>query len=498
MNGKTPHTTHRDREAEALLFEKSVPGREGVAVPALDVEEVKPEDLLPPGMVRNDIEGFPELSELDTVRHFTRLSQLNVGIDTVFYPLGSCTMKYNPKVNDEIASMNGFSSIHPYQPVDISQGALELIYEMEGCLAEINGMDGVTLHPAAGAQGEFLGMLMLAAYFRDRGETRGKVIIPDTAHGTNPASCNLAGFNVTQVKSGPDGVVTPESIAALMDEETAAIMLTNPNTLGLFEHHIEEIAKIVHEKGGLVYCDGANLNATMGIARAGDMGVDIIQLNLHKTFSTPHGGGGPGSGPVAVKELLTPYLPGPRVKKEGDRYLLDHDLPKSIGRLRAFHMNFGIVVRAYSYIRAMGGEGLKRVSEMAVLNAKYVMSGLRGDYHLPYEAPCMHEAVFTDKLQNESGVTTMDIAKRLIDYGFHPPTIYFPLVVHGAIMIEPTETESRETLDRFIEAMNSIAIEAREEPALVKGAPHTTVVGRLDEVKAARKPRVRWSRENPS
>ncbi len=498
MKSDTPYTTHQEREAEGVLFEKSVPGREGVAIPALDVEEVKPEDVIPQEMVRGDIEGFPELSELDTVRHFTRLSQLNVGIDTVFYPLGSCTMKYNPKINDEIASISGFSTIHPYQPAEISQGALELIFEMEGYLAEINGMDGVTLHPAAGAQGEFLGMLMLAAYFKERGETRKKVIIPDTAHGTNPASCHLAGFRVTQVKSGPDGVITPESIAAVMDEETAAIMLTNPNTLGLFEHHIEEIAEIVHGRGGLVYCDGANLNATMGIARAGDMGVDIIQLNLHKTFSTPHGGGGPGSGPVAVKEMLIPYLPGPRVKMEGARYLLDHDLPKSIGRLRAFHMNFGIVVRAYSYIRAMGGEGLKRVSEMAVLNAKYVMSGLRGEYHLPYEAPCMHEAVFTDKLQNEGGVVTMDIAKRLIDYGFHPPTLYFPLVVQGAIMIEPTETESRETLDRFIEAMKSIAREAREEPALVKGAPHTTVVGRLDEVKAARKPSVRWSRGTPS
>ncbi|MFQ5585440.1 MAG: aminomethyl-transferring glycine dehydrogenase subunit GcvPB [Thermodesulfobacteriota bacterium] len=485
-------------ESEGLIFEKSSEGREGVALPECDVEEVKPEEVIPQEMVRGDIDGFPELSELDTVRHFTRLSQRNFGIDTVFYPLGSCTMKYNPKVNEDIAAMSGFSGLHPYQPVELSQGALELICEMEGCLAEINGMDAVTLHPAAGAQGEFLGMLMLSAYFRDRGETRRKVIIPDTAHGTNPASCRLAGFTVTPVKSGRDGIITPESIAAVMDEETAAIMLTNPNTLGLFERHIEEIAEIVRGRGGLVYCDGANLNATMGIARAGDMGVDIIQLNLHKTFSTPHGGGGPGSGPVGVKSLLEPYLPKPRVKREGKRYLLDDDFPKSVGRLRAFHMNFGVVVRAYSYIRTMGGEGLKRASEMAVLNANYLRNALKGSYHLPYEGPCMHESVFTDKLQSEGGVTTMDIAKRLIDYGFHPPTVYFPLVVPGAIMIEPTETESRETLDRFIEAMKGVAREAEEEPELVKEAPHTTRVGRLDEVKAARSPQLRWRRGTPS
>jgi len=486
------HTPRHNRNSEALLFEKSSAGRRGVAVPAFDIDEVAPEAVIPAEMVRSDIDGFPELSELDTVRHFTRLSQLNFGIDTTFYPLGSCTMKYNPKVNDEIAAMKGFSKLHPYQPVELTQGALQLVYEMEEFLAEINGMDGVSLHPAAGAQGEFLGMLMLAAYFRDRGEARKKVIIPDTAHGTNPASCHLAGFQVTPVESGPGGFLTPESVAAVMDGDTAAIMLTNPNTLGLFERHIQEIAEIVHGKGGLVYCDGANLNATMGIARAGDMGVDIIQLNLHKTFSTPHGGGGPGSGPVGVKEMLLPYLPKPRVKKEGGKYLLDNDCPQSVGRLRAFHMNFGIVVRAYAYIRAIGGQGLKRVSEMAVLNANYLLKKLESDYHLPYEGPCMHEAVFSDRLQSSQGVATMDIAKRLIDYGIHPPTIYFPLVVPGAIMVEPTETESRETLDRFVEVMKDIAGEAADDPDLVKGAPHTTHVGRLDEVKAARKPHVRW------
>jgi glycine dehydrogenase subunit 2 len=404
-------------------------------------------------------------------------------------------MKYNPKVNEDITSLNGFARLHPYQPDELNQGALQLIHEMEGLLAELSGMDAVTLHPSAGAQGELAGMLMLAAYFRDKGNPRKKIIIPDTAHGTNPASCKLTGFSAIPVKSNDNGVITPESIDAVMDEHTAALMITNPNTLGLFEEHIKEISDIVHDKGGLIFCDGANLNAIMGISRPGDIGIDIIQLNLHKTFSTPHGGGGPGSGPVGVKSFLEPYLPKPRIKKKGERFFLDYNHPKSIGRLRAFHMNFGIVVRGYSYIRAMGGEGLKKASEMAVLNANYIMEALKGHYHLPYERPCMHECVFSDTLQSECNVNTLDIAKRLIDYGFHPPTIYFPLVVKGALMVEPTETESKETLDSFIDAMKKIAFESKKDPDTVRSSPHTTSMGRLNEAKAARNPVLRWKKE---
>ncbi len=480
---------------EKLIFEKSSHGRTGTLPPIADIEETRPEDLIPPAMLREDIEGFPELSELDTVRHFTRLSQLNLGIDTAFYPLGSCTMKYNPKVNEDIASLDGFARLHPYQPDELNQGALQLIHEMEWLLAELSGMDAVTLHPAAGAHGELAGMLMIAAYFREMGNPRKKIIIPDTAHGTNPASCMLAGFSVILVRSDDNGVITPESINAIMDEDTAALMLTNPNTLGLFEKHIKEISDIVHNKGGLIYCDGANLNAILGISRPGDMGVDIIQFNLHKTFSTPHGGGGPGSGPVGVKSFLEPYLPKPRIKKKDRRFSLDYNHPKSIGRLRAFHMNFGIVVRGYSYIRAIGGEGLKRTSEMAVLNANYVKEALKGHYHLPYDLPCMHECVFSDILQYEYNVNTLDIAKRLIDYGIHPPTIYFPLVVKGALLVEPTETESKETLDNFIDAMKKIAFESKKDPDTLRSSPHTTSMGRLNEAKAARNPVLRWKRE---
>ncbi len=487
-----------EKGRELLIFERSSPGRTGVKPPTADVPEVDLDKVLPKGAVRGDIEGFPEVSELDCVRHFTRLSNENFGVDTGFYPLGSCTMKYNPKVCEDASRLSGFSRLHPYEPEGLCQGALELMHELEGYLAEISGMDAVTLQPAAGAQGELGGMLMIAAYFRDKGEARRKVLIPDTAHGTNPASCRLAGFDVVEVKSSRDGILTPEAIERLMDDGCAALMLTNPNTLGLFEDNIEKIASIVHSKGGFVYCDGANLNALMGVARLGDMGVDLVQFNLHKTFSTPHGGGGPGSGPLGVKKALEPYLPVPRIRKNGDEYSLEFDRERSIGRLKAFYGNFSVMVRAYAYIRLMGAEGLKRVGEMAVLNANYLKERLKGHFHLPHDRTCMHECVFTDRLQRRYGVTTLDIAKRLMDYGFHPPTIYFPLVVDGALMIEPTETESLQTLDEFIEAMKRIAKEAEEDPHLLKNAPHTTGTARVDETRAAREPVLRWTGTPPT
>jgi glycine dehydrogenase subunit 2 len=482
---------------EKLIFERSVKGRHGVLPVGLDVPEARPENFFPESALRDDIEGFPEVSEVDTVRHYTGLSLKNFGIDTGFYPLGSCTMKYNPKINEFIARLTGFTGLHPYEPQEFCQGALELMFELERYLAEISGMDAVTLQPAAGAQGELSGMLMIGAYFRDKGRPRGKVIIPDTAHGTNPSSSCLAGFRVVRVASGGKGILTPEGVLSAMDEDTAALMLTNPNTLGLFESNIKEISEIVHQKGGFVYCDGANLNALMGLMKLGDMGVDLLQFNLHKTFSTPHGGGGPGSGPLGVKKVLEPYLPLPRIVKDTDGFSLDSDRtrhPASIGRLKAFYGSFLVMVRAYSYLRSMGSQGLRKACEMAILNANYIKERLKGHFHLPYDTPCMHECVFTDKFQAEKGVTTMDIAKRLMDYGFHPPTIYFPQVVSGAIMVEPTETESLETLDAFIEAMKSIAKEAEENPRLLKGAPVTTVTARVDEAGAARKPRLIWSK----
>ncbi|VAV83662.1 Glycine dehydrogenase [decarboxylating] (glycine cleavage system P2 protein) [hydrothermal vent metagenome] len=480
-----------ENPAEPLIFERSSAGRVGVEPPSFDVPDID-DASLPEGLLRSDIEGFPEIGEPETVRHFTRLSQLNFGVDTGFYPLGSCTMKYNPKINETTAAIPGFAGLHPYQDESLSQGALELISELEEYLVEITGMDAVTLQPAAGAQGELCGMLMIADYFKGKGENRKKVLIPDTAHGTNPATCHLAGFEVVRVQTGPEGVITPGCIEGLMDDGVAALMLTNPNTLGLFEENIKEIADIIHAKGGIVYCDGANLNAVMGLMKLGDMGIDVVQLNLHKTFSTPHGGGGPGSGPLAVKKILEPYLPVPRVVKEGDTYSLDYNKEKSIGRLKAFYGHFSVMVRAYTYIRRMGPEGLRSVSELAILNANYIKERLREDFHLPYDRTCMHECVLSDKFQNEHDVTTLDMAKRLIDYGYHPPTIYFPLIVHGAMMIEPTETEDLLTIDSFIDAMKSIAKEARETPQLVKGAPYSTKTSRVDETRAARTPVLRW------
>ena len=478
---------------EPLIFEQGGEGRKGYSLPHWDVEEIKVNHFIPSHLLRKELEGFPQLSEVDVVRHFTRLSQWNYGVDSGLYPLGSCTMKYNPKVNEEIARMNGFSNIHPYAPEVLSQGILRLMVELQSFLAEITGMDDVTLQPAAGAQGELTGMMMVRACLQARGEKRKKVLVPDTAHGTNCSTSTIASYQMVEIKSNEKGIISLEKVAELMDEEVAAIMVTNPNTLGFFEENLGRIAEIVHHKGGFVYCDGANLNALMGIVKLGDLGVDVIHINLHKTFSTPHGGGGPGAGPVAIKKELAPYLPIPVVEKHGEIYRLDYDRPQSIGKMKAFYGNFGVLIKAYAYILSMGAEGLKRVSEMAVLNANYLMKRLKDHYYLPYDRPCMHECVFTDRFQERYHVSTLDIAKRLIDYGFHPPTIYFPLVVKGALMMEPTETESKESIDRFIETMIEIAKEVEENADLLRQAPQRVKVRRLDEVWAARKPKLRWT-----
>ncbi|MBW2673714.1 MAG: aminomethyl-transferring glycine dehydrogenase subunit GcvPB [Deltaproteobacteria bacterium] len=468
---------------EPLLWEKGKKGRSGFSMPRRDVV---------PSPVDKDLTGdgpdIPDLSEVDVVRHYTRLSQWNFGLDTGMYPLGSCTMKYNPKINEKAATLPGFAKAHPLLPAELSQGALKLLYRLERYLAEITGMDAVTLQPAAGAQGELTGMLLIHAYHTSRGSHRSKIIVPDTAHGTNPASAALCGFSSVAVQSDEKGILSPEAVAAVMDEDTAGIMITNPNTLGLFEKNIRKITEIVHAKGGLVYGDGANMNAVMGIVQMGRIGFDVMHLNLHKTFSTPHGGGGPGSGPVCVKDFLAPFLPVPRVVYNKGVYRLSEESPESIGRLHAFHGNFGVLIKAFCYIISMGGEGLKRASQLAVLNANYIKENLKESLYLPYDIPCMHECVFSDRLQEAEKVTTLDMAKRLMDYGFHPPTIYFPLVVHGAMMIEPTETESKEDIDRFIEALRAIAKEARDNPDLLKASPGLPKVRRLDETAAARKP----------
>ncbi len=470
-------------QEEPLLWEKSRPGKTGFSMPRRDVDPVDLDDSLV-----GDGPDFPHLSEVEVVRHYTRLSQWNFGLDTGMYPLGSCTMKYNPKINDRQASLSGFTSAHPLAPQHLSQGALQLLVELERLLCEITGMDAASLQPAAGAHGELAGMMIFSAFHRSNGSTRTKILIPDTAHGTNPASAALCGFKSVPVRSGEKGILTPEIVAELMDEDTAGIMVTNPNTLGLYEANLKEIADIVHDKGGLVYADGANMNAIMGVVRPGDIGVDVMHLNLHKTFSTPHGGGGPGAGPVLVGKHLSKFLPTPRPEKQGDQYVLNEACPDSIGRLHAFYGNFGVLIRAYSYILTMGGKGLKDASSYAVLNANYIKEKLKETYFLPYDQPCMHECVFSDQLQKESHVTTLDIAKRLIDYGFHPPTIYFPLIVNGAIMVEPTETESKEDIDRFIQAMKTIAAEINVNPNALHQSPEFTKVRRLDEVTAARRP----------
>jgi glycine dehydrogenase subunit 2 len=479
---------------EPLLFERSRPGRVGTALPALDVPAVEAASVLPEGALREDLPGMPELSEVEVVRHFTRLSTWNAAVDLGLYPLGSCTMKYNPKINEALARLPGWSQGHPLQGDDASQGLLELMFRLEELLAEISGMDRVTLQPAAGAQGELAGIMMIRRYHEERGERRTRILVPDSAHGTNPASAALNGYEVLAVPSGEDGILHPADVEAAMSEDVAALMVTNPSTLGLFERHIAPICEIVHAKGGLVYGDGANLNALLGISRPGEMGIDVMHINLHKTFSTPHGGGGPGAGPVGVKEVLAPFLPTPVVRRRsgGAGYELSDDVPHSIGRLHGNLGNVGMLVRAYAYILSLGAEGLRRCSEMAVLNANYLLARLRDAYHVPYDQPVMHECVLSDKNLADSGVTTLDVAKRLIDYGYHPPTIYFPLIVHGALMIEPTESESLEGLDRFVDTLLRIAQEAREDPELVLTAPHRTRHTRLDETRAARKPVLRW------
>jgi glycine dehydrogenase subunit 2 len=447
---------------------------------------------IPPALLRDDIPGFPELGELEVLRHFTCLSQRNFAIESQFYPLGSCTMKYNPKINEAVARLPGFAQVHPLASPELLQGALALLHDLEQILAEISAMEYVSLQPSAGAQGELTGLMLIRAYLSEHGGPRKKIIVPDTAHGTNPASSTLCGYDVVQITSSTRGVIDASVIEKVMDQDVAAVMITNPNTLGLFETQIEAIAKVVHDKGGLVYLDGANLNALMGIAKPGHMGVDVLHMNLHKTFSTPHGGGGPGAGPVAVKSQLRDYLPVPRIVKHGDKFELQDDRPKSIGRVRSFFGNFGVLVRAYAYILSLGGDGLEEASRMALLNANYIRKKLEKSYQIAYDEPCMHECIFTDRMQHKNGVTTLDIAKRLLDYGYHPPTIYFPLVVSGALMIEPTETETPETLDGFIDAMLQIAQESKEDPELVKNAPYSTPVRRLDEARAARKPVLRW------
>jgi glycine cleavage system P protein (glycine dehydrogenase) subunit 2 len=475
--------------APTLLFESGSAGRSAFDWPA---EGGQVEGGIPPELRRDGIPGFPELGELEVLRHFTVLSQRNFAIESQFYPLGSCTMKYNPKINEAVARLPGFAQIHPLASAELLQGALALLYHLEEMLAEISGMEYVSLQPSAGAQGELTGLMLIRAYLSEQGAPRKKIIVPDTAHGTNPASSTLCGYDVIQIISGARGVIDASAIEKVMDEDVAAVMITNPNTLGLFETQIEAIAKVVHAKGGLVYLDGANLNALMGIAKPGDMGVDVLHMNLHKTFSTPHGGGGPGAGPVAVQAPLRDYLPAPRIVKSGDKFQLQDDCTKSIGRVRSFFGNFGILVRAYTYILSLGGDGLEEASRMALLNANYIRKKLEKSYQIAYDEPCMHECIFTDRLQHRNGVTTLDMAKRLLDYGYHPPTIYFPLVVAGALMIEPTETETPETLDGFIDAMLEIAREAKEDPELVKNAPYSTPVRRLDEARAARKPVLRW------
>ncbi|MEN8199360.1 MAG: aminomethyl-transferring glycine dehydrogenase subunit GcvPB [Thermodesulfobacteriota bacterium] len=470
---------------EPLLWEKGKQGRTAFSMPDQDVPAAVVDldrDLL------GDGPDFPDLSEVDVVRHYTRLSGWNFGIDTGMYPLGSCTMKYNPKINEKMASIAGIAGSHPLLEDELCQGTLRIIFSLQRFLASLTGMDAVSLQPAAGAQGEMAGMLVFARYFRKKGEKRSKILIPDTAHGTNPASAALCGFKPVALKSGADGILDVDTVAELMDEETVGIMLTNPNTLGLFEESIGEITAIVHGKGGLVYGDGANMNAVMGMVDFKRCGIDVMHLNLHKTFSTPHGGGGPGAGPLCVVDKLEEFLPIPRVIKRGDSYHLEYDCPDSIGRLHAFFGNFAVLAKAYSYILSMGAENLKKASQLAVLNANYVRESLRDVLQLAYEKPCMHECVFSDQKQHEYNITTLDMAKRLIDHGYHPPTIYFPLVVPGAIMIEPTETENKDDIDQFIGVFKDIVREAQVDGERLRQAPTRTKLRRLDETLAARKP----------
>lgn len=478
-----------------LIFEISKEGRSAYKLPKSQVPEKELSTLIPKEFLEEEELKLPEVSELDVVRHFTNLSNKNYGVDTGFYPLGSCTMKYNPKINEDVAGMPQLNMIHPYQPVETVQGSLEIMYKLSDMLAEISGMDTVTLQPAAGAHGEMLGLMLIKAYHDSREDfKRTKIIVPDSAHGTNPATAAVVGYEIIEIESNKDGSVCIDSLKEALDDTVAGLMLTNPSTLGLFETNIKEIADLVHEAGGQLYYDGANMNAIMGVTRPGDMGFDVMHYNLHKTFSTPHGGGGPGSGPVGVKEHLAKFLPVPMVEKRDDKYILDYDRPESIGKIKGFYGHYGIALRAYAYILAMGREGIKEVSETAVLNANYMMHKLKEHYYLPIDQVCKHEFVLGG-IGNNIEVTTLDIAKRLLDYGYHPPTVYFPLIVNEAIMVEPTETESLETMDGFIETMIKIANEAKEDPSLLKGAPYNTPVRRIDEARAARNLILKYTKE---
>ncbi len=487
-----PHITQN----EALLFEQSSPGKAGYQLPTLDVPAVDPKAVLGSTNVRSEIEGFPEVSEVEAIRHFTRLSTWNYAIDLGLYPLGSCTMKYNPRVNELVARLDGLAWAHPYQPESLSQGAMQVIADLESALLEITGMDAITLQPAAGAHGELTGILLVRAYLESQGNPRKRILVPDSAHGTNPATASMAGYSVQNIKSNDKGMMDVEQLFQLLDHDSAhdiaALMVTNPSTLGIFEEDIAKVAGILHSKGAMLYMDGANMNALVGLTRPGDFGVDVMHLNLHKTFSTPHGGGGPGSGPVAIKKHLEPFLPVPVLKKVSDAWHFDYNRPQSIGRVRAFYGNFGVLVRALAYILAHGGPGLRNATVDALMNANYIRRKLEPHYDLPYSSPSMHEVVFSDDRQSAHGVKTGDLAKRLIDYGFHPYTVSFPTIVHGAIMIEPTETESKRELDLFIDAMISIAQEIDTDPKSILQAPYSTRTSRVDEVLAARRPIVRW------
>ncbi|HXJ18316.1 MAG TPA: aminomethyl-transferring glycine dehydrogenase subunit GcvPB [Candidatus Polarisedimenticolia bacterium] len=480
-------------QTEGLIFERSAPGKRGMELPPLDVPAVDAVVELGRDLVRDTIAGFPEVSEVEVIRHFTRLSTWNYAIDLGMYPLGSCTMKYNPRVNEHVARLDGLVNEHPQQPDEVSQGCLRILYDLEKCLLAITGMDAVTLEPAAGAHGELTGLLMIRACLESKGNPRKLVLVPDSAHGTNPASAVMAGYQVRHLPSNARGQIDIGQLRQAVTEDVAALMVTNPNTLGVFEHDIADMAAILHDRGALLYMDGANMNALAGVVRPGDFGVDVMHLNLHKTFSTPHGGGGPGAGPVVVRKLLEPFLPVPVVtRNENGQFALDRNRPQSIGRMRAYCGNFGVLLRALAYILAYG-PGIRQATEDAVVNANYVRKGLEEYFELPYDLPCMHEVVFSDARQRRHEINTLDIAKRLIDYGFHPYTTAFPLIVPGALMIEPTESESKEDCDRFIEAMRAIAREVETNPELVSAAPHSTRVGRLDEVTAARKPVLRWN-----
>jgi glycine dehydrogenase subunit 2 len=490
--GNTRKVTAHLTQNEALTFEKSSPGKKAYRLPPLDVPEVDAAAALG-GAVREDCGALPELSEIEIIRHFTRLSTWNYAIDLGMYPLGSCTMKYNPRVNELVSRLEGIAEAHPYQPEHLSQGVLQIIRTLQDCLIEITGMDTITLQPAAGAHGEFTGILLTRAYHQSKGNARKTVLVPDSAHGTNPATAAVVGYQVQNIKSNSLGMVDVAALENLVTDDVAALMLTNPSTIGVFESEIHKIADILHAKGALLYMDGANMNALVGKVRPGDFGVDVMHLNLHKTFSTPHGGGGPGSGPVACKKILEPFLPTPVVVENADGTLgFNYDRPRSVGRVRMFYGNFGMFVRALAYILANGPDGLRQTTEDAVLNANYIRTKLEDVYELPYKTPTLHEVVFSDRRQTVNGVRTGDIAKRLIDYGFHPYTTSFPLIVPGALMIEPTESESREELDLLVDAMRQIAREAEENPELILNAPHFTRISRLDETAAARKPVLRW------